>query len=106
MVEKLPYDAYHIQVHGSRALTKHNRCHLRKIIPFIPEEKLVPVSCPAVKEVPADIVLESEERFVVVQPLRSRQQLTPAPHRKAPAGSPGKDIVSKLKAQEAGGVAM
>ena len=105
-MERLSYDAYQVRVHGSRTLTKRNRSQLRKIIPFIPEEKLVPVSCPAAKAAPADTVLEIEERNVSVQPPRAWQRLSPAPHRKAPAGSPGEDIISKLKAKEAGGAAM
>ena len=105
VVEKLPHDAYQVRVHGSRALTKRNRCYLRKIIPFIPEERLIPVSCPAARSVPEETVLESAERFVAVQPPRAWQRMSPAPHRKASAGSPGEDIISRLKAREAEGAA-
>ena len=105
VVEKLGYDAYHVWVHGSRALTKRNRCHLLKIVPFIPEEKLVPALSDTAKEIQPDTILEAEERFVAVQPPRSWQRLTPATHRRTLAGKPGEDIITRLKAQEAGGAA-
>ena len=105
VVEKLGFDAYHVQVHGSRALTNRNRCHLRKIVPFIPEEKLVPTLCDTAKQIQPETVLEAEKRFVAVQPPRSWQRLTPAPHRHTPAGKPGEEIITRLKTQETGGAA-
>ena len=94
-----------MRVHGSRALTKRNRCYLRKIVPFIPEEKLVPTLADTAKMIQPETVLEAEERFVAVQPPRSWQKLTLEPHRQSPAGKPGEDIVTRLRAQEAGGAA-
>ena len=102
VVEKLPHDAYQVRVHGSRALTKRNRCYLRKIIPFIPEERLIPVSSPAAKSVPKETVLESAEKFVAVQPPRQWSRLSPEPHRHAPVARPGQDVVGALKRKEVG----
>ena len=105
VIEKLGFDAYNVRVHGSRALTKRNRCHLRKIVPFIPKEKLVPTLSDTAKMIQPETVLETEEKFVAVQPPRSWQKLTPEPHRHSPAGKPGENIVTRLRAQEAGGAA-
>ena len=67
--------------------------------------RLVPASSDTAKEVQSDTVLEAEERFVAVQPPRSWQRSTPAPHRRTPAGRLGEDIVTRLKAQLARGAA-
>ena len=101
VVEVLGHDAYMVRIHGSRSVTKRNRSQLRKIIPFIPEERLVPVTNPKVKEVVKSTVTESAERFVAIQPPRKWQRLSPIPHRQAPVGLPGEDIVGKMKDSEA-----
>ena len=65
-VVKLDYDFYEVRVHGSRNLTTRNRQFLRKIVLFIPEEKLILQSGPEVEAVAKKTVLESAERFIAV----------------------------------------
>ena len=65
----------------------------------------MPTLADTAKMIQPETVLEAEERFVAVQPPRSWPKLTPEPHRQSPAGKPGEDIVTRLRAQEAGGAA-
>ena len=65
----------------------------------------MPALSDTAKMIQPETVLETEERFVAVQPPRSWQKLTPEPHRHSPAGKLGENIVTRLRAQEAGGAA-
>ena len=104
VVEKLPFDAYLVRVHGSRSLTKRNRSHIKRIVPLFPEERLYPTASPAAQSVPEEQVTEKEERYIVRQPPTqwSRARLSPEKHRLEPKGRPGEDIVSKLRLEEQG----
>ena len=63
----------------------------------------MPAATDTARAIQPETILESEKRFVAVQPPRCWQKLSPAPHRRTPAESPGEDIVTRLKAQEARG---
>ena len=102
VVEVLPFDAYSVRVHGSRLLTKRNRSHLRKIEPFVPEERIYPVTSPAASLAPRETVTEVTDRYVAVQPPRVWNKLSPVVHRKEPVGRPGEDIITRLKEAESG----
>ena len=89
-----------IRIHGSRTLTRRNRSHIKKIIPFCPEERIIPTASPEAEAIPEEEVVEKAERFVVTQPQRKWVRLSPELHRHAPRGRPGEEIVSKLKEEE------
>ena len=100
VVEVLPHDAYFVRIHGSRTLTRRNRSHIKKIIPFCPEERIIPAASPEVEAVPEETIVERADKFVVTQPQRQWSRLSPEPHRHAPRGKPGENIISKLKQEE------
>ena len=100
VVERLLFDAYLIQIHGSRRVTKRNRIHIRKIRPFIPDEKIIPVTHPHAGEIPEETKTEVRERYTAIQPPRKWKRLSPEPHRQQPVGRPGQDVVGRLKEQE------
>ena len=104
VVEVLPFEAYHVRIHGSRLLSKRNRIHLRKISPFVAEERIIPHICPDLLEAADGQTTEESERYVVIQPSRRQEdwvKLSPEAHRRRPEGHPGENIVKKkLKEQE------
>ena len=100
VIECLPHDSYIVRVHGSRAVTKRNRIHLRKILPLVPDPYIIPVSHPSATEAPEVTKREITDRFVEVQPPRQWTRLSPDGHRQIPAARPGEDVVSMLKDRE------
>ena len=66
----------------------------------------MPAATNTARAIQPETILESEERFIAIQPPRCWQKISPAPHRRTPAGSLGKDIVTRLKLQEARGAAI
>ena len=101
IVECLPFDAYLVRTHGSRAVSQRNRIHLRKILPLAPEEIIVPTNSPEIIDVPEATKTEVTERFVSVQPPRQRMRLSPDKFRQEPAAQPGENVVQVLKRKEA-----
>ena len=101
IVECLPFDAYLVRIHGSRAVSQRNRIHLRKILPLAPEEIIVPTTSPEMTDIPEATKTEITERFVSVQPPRQRMRLSPEKFRQEPAAQPGEDVVQVLKRKEA-----
>ena len=61
VVECLPHNSYLVRVHGSRALTKRNRIHLRKILPMVPDKYIIPVDHPSAAEAPEETKTEVTE---------------------------------------------
>ena len=100
IVECLPYNAYMVRIHGSRAVTQRNRVHIRKILPFAPEEYILPVNSKEAAEVPERTKTEVTDRYVVVQPPQKFMRLSPDKHRKSPVAPPGQDAVTALKREE------
>ena len=100
IIECLPFDSYMVRVHGSRAVTKRNRVHLKEIMPLVPEQYIIPVSHPVASHIPEETKTETSERFVAVQPPRRWPRLSPETHRRAPAARPGEDVITKLKDEE------
>ena len=101
IVECLPFDAYLVRIHGSRAVSQRNRIHLRKILPLAPEEIIVPTTSPEMTDIPEATKTEVTERFVSVQPPRQRMRLSPEKFRQEPAAQPGEDVIQVLKRKEA-----
>ena len=77
VVECLPHDSYLVRVHRSRALTRRNRIHLRKILPMVPDKYIIPVDHPSAAEAPEETKTVVTERFVKVQPPRQWAKLYP-----------------------------
>ena len=100
VVECLPYDAYMVRVHGSRAVSKRNRVHLRRILPLAPEQYIIPIHNEKVPDIPEHTKTEVTERYVAVQPPKKFVRLSPETHRRTPAAPPGQDSVTTLRRGE------
>ena len=100
IIECLPNESYLVRVHGSRALTKRNRIHIRKILPMVPDPYIIPADHPAAAEAPEVTKTEVTDRYVEVQPPRQWTRLSPDRHRQTPAACPGGDVVRTLREEE------